>query len=44
MTLFGAADQRLREELRNIDVTTLTPVDALNLLYRLTEEAKKEAG
>lgn len=44
MTLFGAADQRLREELRNVDVTTLTPVDALNLLYRLTEEAKKEAG
>lgn len=44
MMLFGAADQRWREELRNIDVTTLTPVEALNILHRLTEEAKKEVG
>ena len=43
MTLFGAEDQKLREELRTIDATTLNPIEALNLLYRLTEEAKKEA-
>jgi DNA mismatch repair protein MutS len=43
MALFGAAEQKLREELKQIDVATLTPIDALNLLHRLTEEAKGES-
>lgn len=42
MMLFGAVDYKLREELRKIDVSRLTPVEALNLLEGLTEEAKKE--
>jgi DNA mismatch repair protein MutS len=41
MTLFTSADRRLREELRRIDVTQLTPMEAMNLLHRLSEEAKK---
>jgi DNA mismatch repair protein MutS len=42
MALFGGRDDRLREELRKIDVSVLTPIEALNLLHRITEEAKKE--
>jgi DNA mismatch repair protein MutS len=42
MALFGAEDRRLSEELRKVDVSTLTPVEALNLLHALVEEAKKE--
>lgn len=42
MTLFGTADQKLRDELKGIDVSTVTPVEALNLLHKLTEDAKKE--
>jgi DNA mismatch repair protein MutS len=41
MGLFGSADDRLRDELRKIDVLQMTPLDALNLLHKLTEEAKK---
>jgi DNA mismatch repair protein MutS len=41
MALFASADRRLREELRRIDVTQLTPMEAMNLLHRLSEEAKK---
>lgn len=43
MALFGGRDDRLREELRKIDVSVLTPIEALNLLHRFTEEAKKES-
>ena len=32
MMLFGAMDYKLREELKKIDVSLLTPVEALNLL------------
>lgn len=42
MTLFGAAERKLREELKSIDVSNVTPVEALNLLHKLAEEAKKE--
>jgi hypothetical protein len=31
----------LRDQLNRIDVSTMTPLDAINALYRLTEEAKK---
>jgi DNA mismatch repair protein MutS len=41
MPLFSSADHRLRLELRSIDVTQLTPVEALNILHRLSEAAKK---
>ena len=41
MGLFGNVDERLRDELRKIDVVQMTPLDALNLLHKLTEEAKK---
>jgi hypothetical protein len=41
MALFASADRRLREELRSVDVTQLTPIEALNMLHKLSEEAKK---
>jgi len=41
MGLFGNVDDRLRDELRKIDVVQMTPLDALNILHKLTEEAKK---
>jgi len=41
MGLFSAAENRLRDQLNNLDVTRMTPMDALNLLHQLTEQAKK---
>ena len=41
MALFTSVERRLREELERVDVTRITPVEALNLLARLSEEAKK---
>jgi len=41
MALFGVSDNRLREQLSEIDVSSMTPMEALNTLYRLTEEIKK---
>jgi DNA mismatch repair protein MutS len=41
MTLFTSAEDRFREQLRSIDVSTITPVEALNILFKLTEDAKK---
>ena len=32
------------EELRGLDVMTMTPLEAINTLYRLQEQARKEAG
>ena len=43
MVLFTPSDTKLREELRRVDVSVLTPVEALNLLNRLVEEAKKDS-
>ncbi len=43
MVLFAPSDLKLHEELKRIDVSTLTPIEALNLLNRLVEEAKKES-
>ena len=40
-SLFGGT---LAESLLALDVMTMTPLEALNELYRLQEEAKKEAG
>jgi DNA mismatch repair protein MutS len=41
MGLFGATEHKLREELKKVDVSVLTPIEALNLLHILVEEAKK---
>jgi DNA mismatch repair protein MutS len=41
MGLFSAVENRLRDQLNNLDVTRMTPMDALNLLHQLTEQAKK---
>jgi DNA mismatch repair protein MutS len=41
MGLFSVADQDLCDQLRCLDVAQMTPIEALNLLHRLTEEAKK---
>ena len=41
MGLFTGAEDRFREQLRSIDVSTITPVEALNILFKLTEDAKK---
>jgi DNA mismatch repair protein MutS len=41
MPLFGPADNRLREQLSQIDVSSMTPMEAMNTLFRLTEEVKK---
>ena len=41
MALFSEAESRLRDQLSRLDVSTMTPLDAMNALYRLTEEAKK---
>ena len=41
MTLFGGVEYKLCEELRNLDVSRLTPIEALNFLHALVEDAKK---
>jgi DNA mismatch repair protein MutS len=41
MALFTSVERRVREELERVDVTRMTPVEALNLLAKLSEEAKK---
>lgn len=39
-TMVDKAAGELLSEIRGIDVTTLTPLDALNVLYRLSQQAK----
>jgi hypothetical protein len=41
MGLFGGLENRLRDELSQLDVARMTPIEALNLLHKLSEEAKK---
>jgi DNA mismatch repair protein MutS len=41
MALFGSMERKLSEELRRLDVSHLSPIEALNLLHRWSEEAKK---
>ena len=41
LMLFSPQDSRLREELRAVDTSVLTPIEALNVLDRLVGEAKK---
>ncbi|MBI4529328.1 MAG: DNA mismatch repair protein MutS [Deltaproteobacteria bacterium] len=42
MALFSGAGARLGEELRRIDVSVLTPIEAMNLLNELVEKARRE--
>jgi DNA mismatch repair protein MutS len=41
MTLFESAERKLADELRRLDVSHLSPIDALNLLHRWSEAVKK---
>jgi DNA mismatch repair protein MutS len=41
MGLFNSDPNAIRAQLLNLDVTQMTPVEALNVLHRLAEEAKK---
>jgi DNA mismatch repair protein MutS len=41
MGLFSAVADRFRDELSKLDVARMTPIEALNLLHKLSEEAKK---
>ena len=41
MTLFDAApDNDILDDLRNLDITNMTPIDALNELYKLQGKLK----
>ena len=40
-TLKAGSATRILEELRSVDISTLTPLDALNVLYRLQLKARK---
>ena len=40
-SLFTSA---LQSELLQLDVMSMTPIEALNALYKLQQEAKKESG
>ena len=42
MGLFSAADDRLRDRLTQLDVANLTPIQALNLLYELSEKPRSD--
>src|SRR5262249_56021246 len=41
MALFGSLERKLTEELRKLDVSRLSPIEALNLLHKWSEEAKR---
>jgi DNA mismatch repair protein MutS len=41
MGLFNGEPDPIREQLLNLDVTQMTPVEAMNVLHKLTEQAKK---
>ena len=39
--LFHLAQDELIDELKNLDVLSVTPMDALNILFRLREKARR---
>jgi DNA mismatch repair protein MutS len=41
MALFGFPDDRLRKRLGALETSNMTPIEALNILHQLSEEAKK---
>ena len=42
MGLFSSAERKIRDELRRLDVTRMTPLEALNLIARLSDEAREQ--
>jgi DNA mismatch repair protein MutS len=42
MGLFSSAERKIRDELRRLDVRRMTPLEALNLIARLSDEAKEQ--
>lgn len=42
MVLFSSPDTEFRQKLRCLDTSTMTPIEALNTLHGLVEEAKKQ--
>jgi DNA mismatch repair protein MutS len=42
MTLFEAEPHPVLEQVRRLDLSTLSPIEALNLLYQLQKEAKEK--
>ena len=44
LALFGVASHPVLQQLRNIDVNTMTPIQALETLARLADEVKQEKG
>lgn len=41
LSLFDRQTSEIEEELKNIDIINMTPIEAMNTLYRLVEKAKK---
>jgi DNA mismatch repair protein MutS len=41
MGLFASRERKLHDELANLDLSRVTPIEALNLLHQWSEEAKK---
>ncbi|MBW2066299.1 MAG: DNA mismatch repair protein MutS [Deltaproteobacteria bacterium] len=44
LNLFGARDQRLRKMIKDMDISNMTPLEALNELNRLREYLEREEG
>jgi DNA mismatch repair protein MutS len=44
LTFFNNSPSEIEMELQSIDVLSLTPIEAINLLYRLTQKAKGIEG
>ena len=41
MGLFSFPDDRLRDRLRDLNLSMMTPLEAMNVLHQLIEEVKK---
>jgi hypothetical protein len=41
MGLFNSTDDRLGDRLRDLNLSTMTPLEAMNVLHQLIEEVKK---
>ncbi len=42
MTLFEAEAHPVLEQLKHLDLSTTSPIEALNLLYQLQKDAKEK--
>ena len=41
LSLWPSADSALKEELNKLDITDMTPLEALNKLYELQQQARE---